>query len=125
MGEAPRPARAGSGCGWAEPDGGDRRPEQDQVALVLPVYPAREAPIPGVDAALVVAAARAAGHPAASEAPPLDQAVVAIADAFKDKDTKVVIGGAPVTQAYAEQIGADGYSAVAPGAVKLVKELVG
>jgi hypothetical protein len=29
-----------------------------------------------------------------------------------------------VTQAFAEQIGADGYSADAPGAFKLVKELV-
>ena len=38
--------------------------------------------------------------------------------------TKTIIGGAPVTQAFADQIGADGYSADAPGAVKLVKELV-
>ena len=38
--------------------------------------------------------------------------------------TRTIIGGAPVTQAFAEQIGADGYSADAPGAVKLVKELV-
>ena len=37
---------------------------------------------------------------------------------------KTIIGGAPVTQAFAEQIGADGYSADAPGAVKLVKQLV-
>jgi 5-methyltetrahydrofolate--homocysteine methyltransferase len=37
---------------------------------------------------------------------------------------KTIIGGAPVTQAFADQIGADGYSADAPGAVKLVKELV-
>ena len=35
-----------------------------------------------------------------------------------------IIGGAPVTQAFADQIGADGYSADAPGAVKLVKALV-
>lgn len=37
---------------------------------------------------------------------------------------KTIIGGAPVTQAFADQIGADGYSADAPGAVKLVKQLV-
>ena len=36
---------------------------------------------------------------------------------------KTSIGGAPVTQAFADQIGADGYSADAPGAVKLVKRL--
>jgi len=37
---------------------------------------------------------------------------------------KTIIGGAPVTQAFSDQIGADGYSADAPGAVKLVKKLV-
>jgi len=36
---------------------------------------------------------------------------------------KTIIGGAPVTRAFADQIGADGYSADAPGAVRLVKEL--
>jgi 5-methyltetrahydrofolate--homocysteine methyltransferase len=39
--------------------------------------------------------------------------------------TKTVIGGAPVTRAFADQIGADGYGADAPGAVRLVKELAG
>jgi 5-methyltetrahydrofolate--homocysteine methyltransferase len=42
---------------------------------------------------------------------------------LRDK-VKVIIGGALVTQAFADQIGADGYSADAPGAVKLVKQLV-
>jgi len=37
---------------------------------------------------------------------------------------KVVIGGAPVTQAYADKIGADGYSPDAASAVDLVKSLV-
>ena len=40
------------------------------------------------------------------------------------KATRTIIGGAPVPQAFADQIGADGCSADAPGAVKLVKELV-
>ena len=35
--------------------------------------------------------------------------------------TKTIIGGAPVTQAYADQIGADGYSDDAPGAVELAR----
>ena len=39
-------------------------------------------------------------------------------------DTKVMIGGAPVTQAYADKIGADGYSADAASAVDLAKSLV-
>jgi 5-methyltetrahydrofolate--homocysteine methyltransferase len=37
--------------------------------------------------------------------------------------TKTIIGGAPVTQAYADQIGADGYSDDAPGAVVLARSL--
>jgi 5-methyltetrahydrofolate--homocysteine methyltransferase len=37
---------------------------------------------------------------------------------------KVIIGGAPVTQGYADKIGADGYSPDAASAVDLVKSLV-
>ncbi len=40
-------------------------------------------------------------------------------------DTRVIIGGAPITQAYAEEIGADGYSADAAAAVDLAKSLIG
>jgi methanogenic corrinoid protein MtbC1 len=36
---------------------------------------------------------------------------------------KTIIGGAPVTQAYADQIGANGYSDDAPGAVELARSL--
>jgi 5-methyltetrahydrofolate--homocysteine methyltransferase len=36
---------------------------------------------------------------------------------------KTIIGGAPVTKAYADQIGADGYSDDAPGAVELARSL--
>lgn len=38
---------------------------------------------------------------------------------------KVMVGGAPVTQGWAEEIGADGYSEDAMGAVALAKSLVG
>jgi 5-methyltetrahydrofolate--homocysteine methyltransferase len=38
---------------------------------------------------------------------------------------KCIIGGAPVTEAFAKQIGADGHSDDAPGAVTLVRRLVG
>jgi 5-methyltetrahydrofolate--homocysteine methyltransferase len=37
---------------------------------------------------------------------------------------KVVVGGAPVTPAFAEQIGADGNAYDAPGAAKLCKDLL-
>jgi 5-methyltetrahydrofolate--homocysteine methyltransferase len=38
---------------------------------------------------------------------------------------KVMIGGAPVTQAYADKIGADGYAPDAASAVDLAKKLIG
>jgi corrinoid protein of di/trimethylamine methyltransferase len=43
---------------------------------------------------------------------------------YRDK-VKIMIGGAPVTQQFAEQIGADGYSDNANGAVALARRLVG
>ena len=39
--------------------------------------------------------------------------------------TKVMIGGAPITQQYADEIGADGYSDNASSAVSLARALVG
>ncbi len=39
--------------------------------------------------------------------------------------TKAIVGGAPLTQAYADEIAADGYASDAPGAVVLCKTLVG
>ncbi len=43
---------------------------------------------------------------------------------FKDK-VKVFIGGAPVTQSYADEIGADGYAPDAASAVDEAKQLLG
>ncbi|MDP3097031.1 MAG: corrinoid protein, partial [Syntrophales bacterium] len=40
------------------------------------------------------------------------------------QQVKVIVGGAPVTPAFAEQIGADGTAYDAPGAAKLCKELL-
>ncbi len=54
--------------------------------------------------------------------PAMETTVKAIKEA--GISAKTIIGGAPVTQAFADQIGADGFSADAPGAVKLVKQLV-
>ncbi len=39
--------------------------------------------------------------------------------------TKIIIGGAPITQAFADEIGADGYSDNASAAVGLARKLVG
>jgi 5-methyltetrahydrofolate--homocysteine methyltransferase len=35
-----------------------------------------------------------------------------------------VIGGAPITKSYADEIGADGYAEDASGAVRMVKEVL-
>jgi len=55
--------------------------------------------------------------------PSMETTVKAIKEA--GLSTKSIIGGAPVTEAYAKQIGADGHSDDAPGAVELVRRLVG
>lgn len=41
------------------------------------------------------------------------------------KDVKVIIGGAPITQEFSDNIGADGYATDAAGAVDLVAKLLG
>ena len=38
---------------------------------------------------------------------------------------KVIVGGGPISPAFAERIHADGYANSAPNAVKLVKQLTG
>jgi 5-methyltetrahydrofolate--homocysteine methyltransferase len=52
-----------------------------------------------------------------------------VVDALKASDlagkVKVMIGGAPVTQAFCDEIGADGYAADAASAADLAKKLVG
>jgi len=48
----------------------------------------------------------------------------AIVEAGLRKQVKAIIGGAPVTEKYAKEIGADGYAPDAASAVDLVKSLV-
>ncbi|MCK4849821.1 MAG: corrinoid protein [Phycisphaerae bacterium] len=54
--------------------------------------------------------------------PQMAEVVKAVKEAGMD-DIKTMIGGAPVTQAYADEIGADGYAADAASAVDAAKEL--
>ncbi len=51
----------------------------------------------------------------------MESAIKAIKD--KHPATKIIIGGAPVTQEFAEKIGADGYSADPKGAVDLLDKI--
>ena len=55
--------------------------------------------------------------------PSLRETVAAInAEEFR-KDVKVMVGGAPITQAFSDEIGADGYSEDAASAATLAKKL--
>jgi len=54
--------------------------------------------------------------------PGMEKTVMALKDA--GLSTKVIVGGAPVTQDYADKIGADGYAADAASAVDMAKSLV-
>jgi len=44
--------------------------------------------------------------------------------AEKGRKLKLIVGGAPITQAFADQIGADGYSEDAAGAAELAKKVL-
>ncbi len=57
--------------------------------------------------------------------PNMKDVVEAIRQAGLRDQTRIIIGGAPVNQAYAEQIGADGYAPDASSAVRKVQALVG
>lgn len=55
--------------------------------------------------------------------PQMRHVIVALEDAGIRRTTKVMIGGAPVTREYADEIGADGYSENASAAVSLARQL--
>ena len=57
--------------------------------------------------------------------PSMGGTVKALTEAGLRGQVKVMIGGAPVTDAFAKQIGADGYSPDASSAVRLAKSLIG
>jgi corrinoid protein of di/trimethylamine methyltransferase len=56
--------------------------------------------------------------------PQMKNVIQALASANIRGKTKVMIGGAPITQQYADEIGADGYSDNASAAVALARKLV-
>jgi 5-methyltetrahydrofolate--homocysteine methyltransferase len=57
--------------------------------------------------------------------PSMRTTVEALKNAGLREKVKVIIGGAPITQKYADEIGADGYSESAPGAVTLTRKQLG
>lgn len=56
--------------------------------------------------------------------PGMDDTIAALKEAGLRGSVKVMVGGAPVTQAFADQIGADLYAPDAPNAASRVKELL-
>lgn len=56
--------------------------------------------------------------------PAMRTTIEALREAGVRDSVKVIVGGAPVTQQYAAEIGADGYSENATGAVNLARNLV-
>lgn len=55
----------------------------------------------------------------------MEHTVKALQEAGVRDQVKIMIGGAPVTQSFAEQIGADGYASNAASAVDLAKKFTG
>jgi len=55
--------------------------------------------------------------------PSMRKTIEALQESGVRQNVKVIIGGAPITQEFAEQIGADGYSDNAAGAVRLARSL--
>jgi 5-methyltetrahydrofolate--homocysteine methyltransferase len=57
--------------------------------------------------------------------PAMSDVIEVLKEAGVRHDVKIVVGGAPVTQAFADEIGADGYSRDASSAVRKIKGLLG
>jgi methanogenic corrinoid protein MtbC1 len=59
--------------------------------------------------------------------PALKEAAEAIIAYKKEsgRDLKIIVGGAPITQAFADEVGADGYSEDAASAAELAKKVIG
>jgi len=55
----------------------------------------------------------------------MEQTIKELEEAGIRDKVKVIIGGAPVTQDFADRIGADGYASNAAGAAELAKKLLG
>jgi corrinoid protein of di/trimethylamine methyltransferase len=56
--------------------------------------------------------------------PNMKRLVAAITEAGLKSQVKIIIGGAPITQEFAQTIGADGYAADAASAASLAKEMI-
>jgi UDP-N-acetylmuramate--alanine ligase len=67
-----------------------------EVAMVLPIYPARERPIDGVTAQLVVDEAARLGHPSVLVGPPPEETVDALESVLQAGDVLMTLGAGDV-----------------------------
>jgi UDP-N-acetylmuramate--alanine ligase len=67
-----------------------------EVAVVLPIYPAREQPIPGVSSQLVVDEARRLGHGNVVAAPRLEDSLRVLDELVLRGDVVLTIGAGDV-----------------------------
>jgi 5-methyltetrahydrofolate--homocysteine methyltransferase len=56
--------------------------------------------------------------------PMMKQTIDAVAESGLRDKVKIMVGGAPVTQAFADEIGADGFAADAGSAAKAAKAFI-
>jgi UDP-N-acetylmuramate--alanine ligase len=66
------------------------------VAVVLPIYPARERPMNGVTSAMVVERGLALGHPAITEGPSVDDACAHLEAIVRPGDVLLTVGAGDV-----------------------------
>ena len=67
-----------------------------EVAIVLPIYPAREEPIEGVSSQLVVEEAERLGHPRVLAGPPIGEAVEQLEELLEPGDVLLTVGAGDV-----------------------------
>ena len=90
-----------------------------EMATIADAY-AGESKSASLNGVAAIASAALAGT---TTMPAMRQTVAAIRQAGLD-GVKVVVGGAPLTQTFASDIGADGFAADAATAVEVVRKLV-
>ncbi len=96
------------GAGFDVADLGNNVPPERFVDAVL----ARDAHIVAMSALLT------------TTMPAMRQTIEALKAAGLRDRVKVLVGGAPITRRFADDIGADGYSETAPGAVAIARQLL-
>jgi UDP-N-acetylmuramate--alanine ligase len=69
-----------------------------EVAIVLPIYPAREEPIDGVTSQLVVDEAVRLGHPHVLAGPPIEEAALQLEELLEPGDVLLTVGAGDVDE---------------------------